>query len=55
LKEIDAESYEETLNKLVKQYLAKHKTETEFMQKQKLFRYLSSKGYQGCEVWNFYE
>jgi regulatory protein len=45
LKEIDAEAYQETLQKLTQQWLAKHKTETGFAQKQKLFRYLLSKGY----------
>jgi regulatory protein len=45
LQEIDAEAYKETLEKLTQQWLAKHKTETEFVRKQKLFRYLLSKGY----------
>ena len=47
LKEIDAKAYQQTLNKLTQQWLAKHKTEQEFVQKQKLYRYLLSKGYQG--------
>ena len=46
LQEIDAQSYKETLTKIASQWLAKHKTETEFARKQKLFRYLLSKGYQ---------
>ena len=50
LKEIDAEAYQETLNKLTQQWLTKHKTETEFVQKQKLFRYLLSKGYKVDEI-----
>ena len=50
LKEIDTEAYQETLDKLVSQWLTKHKTETEFVQRQKLFRYLVSKGYEGDEV-----
>ena len=45
LKEIDTEAYKQTLNKLTQQWLAKHKTETTFEQKQKLARYLFSKGY----------
>jgi len=53
LKEIDTELYKGTLNKLAQQYLAKHKTETAFVQKQKLFRYLLSKGYQGDEIRDF--
>ena len=50
LKEIDTEEYQHTLSKLAKQCLAKHKTETKLAQKQKLFRYLLSKGYSGDEV-----
>ena len=53
LKEIDTAAYQETLNKLAQQWLSKHKAEPEFVQKQKLFRYLVSKGYQMGEVWEF--
>jgi len=53
LQEIDTEAYQETLNKLGKQWLSKHKTEAEFVRKQKLFRYLASKGYQSSEIWEF--
>ena len=50
LKEIDNDSYRETLQKLAQQWLAKHKTETDFVRKQKLFRYLFSKGYRSNEI-----
>ncbi|MCL2131318.1 MAG: RecX family transcriptional regulator [Lentimicrobiaceae bacterium] len=50
---IDTEAYKETMSKLAKQWLSKHKTETEFVQKQKLFRYLASKGYKTDEVSDF--
>jgi len=50
LKEIDAQTYKDTLTKITNQWLAKHKTETEFVQKQKLFRYLLSKGYRGEDL-----
>ena len=53
LKEIDTEAYQETLTKLAQQWLSKQKTEPEFVRKQKLFRYLISKGYQIDEVWDF--
>jgi len=53
LKDIDAEAYQATLNKLAQQWLSKYKTDPEFVRKQKLFRYLVSKGYQMDEVWNF--
>jgi len=53
LKEIDTAVYQATLTKLAQQWLSKHKTEPEFVQKQKLFRYLISKGYQIDEVWDF--
>ena len=53
LEEIDTEEYQETLSKLANQWLSSHKTETAFEQKQKLFRYLTSKGYEGEEVWDF--
>ena len=50
LNEIDKDSYREILQKLAQQWLAKHKTETDFVRKQKLFRYLLSKGYKGGEI-----
>ena len=50
LKEIDGETYQATLHKLAKQWLAKHKTETDLVRKQKLFRYLLSKGYKSDEI-----
>jgi regulatory protein len=53
LKEIDATTYQETLNKLANQWLTKHKAETKSVQKQKLFRYLFSKGYQSGEILEF--
>jgi regulatory protein len=53
LKEIDADAYKETLQKLAKQWLSKQKAETEFIRNQKLFRYLLSKGYKTDEVWDF--
>ena len=53
LKEIDTEAYQATLNKLAQQWLLKHKMEPEFVRKQKLFRYLVSKGYQMDEIWDF--
>ena len=52
LKEIDAEAYKETLDRLTRQWLAKHKTEPEFVRKQKLFRYLLSKGYKELTINN---
>jgi len=53
LKEIDTEAYQATLTKLAQQWLQKYKSEPEFVRKQKLFRYLLSKGYQSGEVWDF--
>lgn len=53
LQEIDTQVYKETLSKLANQWLAKHKADTEFIRKQKLFRYLMTKGYESGAVWEF--
>ncbi len=53
LSEINEENYIRRLDDVAAKWLEKHKNETVITRKQKLFRYLSSKGYQSDEVWDF--
>ena len=51
LNEIDKELYQEKLNKLASKWLNEHKSEAKQEQKQKLFRFLFSKGYEQNDIW----
>ncbi len=53
LSEIKEENYTKRLTTLAEKWLDKHKNEPVLAKKQKLFRYLVSKGYQMNEIWNF--
>jgi len=53
MNEIDNKTYLEKLNKLASKWLHEHKHETKYEQKQKLFRYLFSKGYEQDDIWDF--
>ena len=54
LNEIDKKSYYEKLDKLGHKWLNEHKHESESNQKkQKIFRYLFSKGYEQEDIWKF--
>jgi len=53
LSEINEENYSTRLKDIAEKWLNKHKNETLIAKKQKLFRYLASKGYQTDEIWNF--
>lgn len=53
LSEIDEENHVERLCILGEKWLDKHKSETAIAKKQKLFRYLISKGYPMNEIWDF--
>ena len=50
MNEIDSELYQEKLNKLASKWLNEHKHETNNDKKQKLFRFLLSKGYEYDDV-----
>ena len=49
--EIDRKLYLEKLHKLTQKWLHEHKHESKSNQKQKLFRYLFSKGYEQGDIW----
>ena len=51
MNEINSELYQEKLNKLIHKWLHTNKHEKENF-KQKLFRYLLSKGYEPSDIWN---
>ena len=53
LLEINEDNYTERLHDIALKWLDKHKSETSIAKKQKLFRYLISKGYQMNEVLDF--
>ena len=55
LNEIDKKLYYEKLNKLGHKWLNEHKHKQDSIsnQKQKIFRYLFSKGYEQQDIWNF--
>jgi regulatory protein len=53
LSEINEDNYKERLNDVAIKWLNQHKNETVIVKKQKLFRYLVSKGYQMNEIWDF--
>ena len=53
LSEINEENYTNRLSDIAKKWLDKHKGETAIAKKQKLFRYLASKGYQMDEIWDY--
>jgi len=55
LNEIDKKLYYEKLNKLGHKWLNEHEHKQDSIsnQKQKIFRYLFSKGYEQQDIWNF--
>ena len=53
IKEIDTTFYQEKLTKLAQKWLNEHKQHTEQEEKQKLFRFLFSKGYEQEDILNF--
>ena len=53
LNEIDKKLYSEKLTKLGHKWLNEHKQDSVLIQKQKIFRYLFSKGYEQQDIWGF--
>ena len=53
LSEIDEENYSTRLSTLAVKWLDRHKQETAIARKQKLFRYLASKGYHTSDIWDY--
>ena len=53
LSEISEENYTSRLGEIAAKWLEKRKGETSITKKQKLFRYLASKGYQMDDIWNY--
>jgi len=53
ISEIEGDAYTNRLNIVAEKWLAQHKDEAADTKKMKLYRFLSLKGYETNEIWNF--
>ena len=53
ISEIEGDAYTNRLNIVAEKWLAQHKDEAADSKKMKLYRFLSLKGYEASEIWNF--